>query len=52
MKIVAITALVALLVSIPFVISRQKMAPVRIKNDNPDAPPDENRLYDNEDFMM
>lgn len=52
MKIVAITALVALLVSIPFVISRQKLIPVRAKGNDPDATPDENHLYDNEDFMM
>ncbi len=51
MKFVAITAFVALLVSLPFVLSKQQPSPVRSKPTGTGNPIDENTLYDTEDFM-
>gem|GEM_PF-4591293 len=51
MKFIAITAFVALIVSLPFVLSKQQ--PSRVRSTRPGSidPKDENTLYDTEDFM-
>jgi len=50
MKAVAWTALVALIVSIPFLLRKRKLAKVEA-GDRRSSPHNENRLYDNEDFF-
>lgn len=53
MKLVAISVLLALLVSIPFAVSRRKPALARSMGRNSgEVPPDDNNLYDTEDFIM
>lgn len=52
MKTLAITALVALIVSLPFVLRRHRVIGVSPLQGKKPLVPDQNYLYDTEDFIM